>query len=244
MSPNEQGADSVTATVRLGLEPQLASIEARVIEMATATRRMLVDAGIAVQTMDAGRARAIVAADDAVDSTYLAVERAILDLLARQQPVASDLRRLMALLQTGMHLERMADTAVEVGRQVLRAGDLAPVPDLVRDLVKMGVRVRRMLDGALQALRERERDMCLAVVRLEGELDELHEALFTHQAANAGEGLPLPVVLWIDRVARLLQRAGQHAVDIAEAAWFQITGELREFDRDDSDVARTGAGEL
>jgi phosphate transport system protein len=239
MNTNEQAADSVTATARPGLDPQLGSIEAQVLEMAAATRRMLVDAGIAVQTMDAARARTVVAADDTVDAAYLETERAILDVIARQQPVAGDLRRLVALLQTGLHLERMADAAVEVARQVLRAGEPSPAPGLVRELVTMGTQVRRMLDGALQALRERRRDLCLAVVRLEGQLDEVHEALFTELAAAAGEGLALPSILWVDRVARLLQRAGQHAVDIAEAAWFQITGELREFDRDDGDLAET-----
>jgi phosphate transport system protein len=232
MNPNED-VDSMATATRPGLDRQLAEVEARVLEIGAATRQMLVDAGITVQTMDAVRARAVVTADDAVDESYLGIERAVLDLMARQQPVAGDLRRLVAILQIGLHLERMADTAVEVSRQVLRSGDTASPPDLVRDLAAMGAQVRRMLDEALRAACERRRDLCLAVVRLEGELDEAHEALFTGLAAAAGEGLPLPSVLWVDRVARLFQRAGQHAVDVAEAAWFQITGELREFDRDD-----------
>jgi phosphate transport system protein len=236
MTTNEQTTPTPTTGARPGLAPRIGGIEAQVSDMATATRRMLVDASIAVQTADAGRARAVVGADDAVDAAYLEIERTILDVIARQQPVAGDLRRLVALLQTGLHLERMADTTVEIARQVLRTGESSPTASLGRDLVAMSTQVRRMLDEATHALRERRRDLCLSVVRLEGELDEVNEALFTELAASAGQGLALPSVLWVDRVARLLQRAGQHAVDIAEAAWFQITGELREFDRDDGDL--------
>lgn len=239
MDTNED-VDGVAMATRPGLDRQLGDIEARVLDMGEATRQMLVDAGVTVQTMDAARARTVVAADDAVDESYLGTERAILDLIALQQPVAGDLRRLVAMLQIGLHLERMADAAVEICRQVLRSGDAASPPELVDDLAAMGTQVQRMLDEALRATRERRRDRCLVVVRLEGELDEAHEALFTELAALAGEGLPLPSVLWVDRVARLLQRAGQHAVDVAEAAWFQITGELREFDRDDVDLVEVG----
>jgi phosphate transport system protein len=235
MNTHEHTVDTEPTASGLGLDRPLSDIEAQVLDMADATQRMLIDAGAVMQTMDADQARAVVGADDAVDAAYLDIERTILDVLARKQPVAGDLRRLVAQLQTGLHLERIADTAVDVARQVLRSGDPAPQPDQVRDLVAIGAQVRQMLDVAMQALHERRRDLCLEVVRLEGQLDEVHETLFAEQARAAGEALALPSILWVDRVARLLQRAGRHAVDIAEAAWFQITGELREFDRDEGD---------
>jgi phosphate transport system protein len=247
MTPNDQATDPTgpatagpaTAGTAQGLDRPLTEVEAQVTEMALATRRMLVDAGRAVQTMDADRARTVVDADDAVDAAYLGVERAVIDVVALKQPVAGDLRRLVALLQTGLHLERMADAAVEVSRQVLQSGVTDPPDELVLSLVAMGAEVRQMLDVGVQALVEGRRDLCLAVVRHEGKLDELHEELVAEQARAAGEASPLASILWVDRVARVLQRAGQHAVDIAEAAWFQITGELREFDRDDSDAVET-----
>jgi phosphate transport system protein len=237
MDTNEQVAGTVHAA-RSGFARHLADVEAQVLGMGDTARRMLVDAGIVLQTLDAGRAHAIVAADDEVDAAYLEVERSIVELIATQQPVAIDLRRLIALLQASLHLERIADSAVDVARLVL--GAEGPKPGLVADLTAMDTTVRLMLDTALQALRERRTDLCLAVVRMGDQLDDGHGSILATLAVAGSEGTSLPRLLWVDRAARLLERAGEHVIDIAEAVWFQVTGELREFDRDGRDRVGTG----
>lgn len=231
MEANEQATATVPGRTRPRFERQMGEVEARVLAMGDLARRMLVDAGVALQTMDEDRCRAIVVADDDIDALYVEVERTIVEVIALQQPVAGDLRRLIALLQASLHLERVADSAVDVARLVLRAE--GPKPGLVADLGAMATKVRHMLDVALRALRERRSDLCLDVVGIGEELGEVDADILTALAVDGSDGRALPWLLWVDRAARVLDRAGDHVVDIAEAVWFETTGELREFDHDD-----------
>ena len=140
-------------------------------------------------------------------------------------------------MQTVVHLERIADSAVDIARVVMRAvgaGAGAPDPRTVAGLGDMSLKVTAMLDHALRAFKERSRELCLAVAAMEADLDGVYEGLVDRFATATRDTDNRIGVLEMDRIARFLQRAGGHAVDIAEAVWFQITGELREFDHDRS----------
>jgi phosphate transport system protein len=202
--------------------------------MGRAVRQMLGDASAAAAAMDVGLGRQVIEADDAVDAAYLDLERTVVETIARQQPVAVDLRRLVASLQAGLHLERIADGAVDVARVVvkgMRPTATALDADTVAGLVALAAKVAASVEQALRAFEERSSDHCLGVAAMAAQVDDIYEDLIdrlTSATGSAGRAGALEV----DRIARLLQRASGHAVDIAEAVWFQITGELREFDSD------------
>jgi phosphate uptake regulator len=92
----------------------------------------------------------------------------------------------------------------------------------------MGSKVTGMIDVALRALQERDQELCLEVVAAGAEVGRYREDLLGRLIAVGGIGDRRAWVLWMDRIARLFERAGRHAVDITEATWFEITDELRE----------------
>lgn len=217
---------------RKAYDDELAALESRLLAMGRAVGNLLSDANRALATLDVASTAGLIAADDAVDEAYLAAERGIIEVIARRQPVAGDLRRLVALLQVGLHLERIGDSAVDVARALRTIDGLRPDPGIVEQLTTIGDRVVSMVELALKALEQRSRELCLEVVAADSSNNEMHRAVFAALVDTAGNGAARTWMLALDHVMRLYERAGDHAVDIAEAVWFQITGELREFGRD------------
>ncbi|MEZ5411484.1 MAG: PhoU domain-containing protein [Acidimicrobiales bacterium] len=161
--------------------------------------------------------------DDAVDRAHTDLRSDALELIARHQPVASDLRFVLAVLDAGLHLERIADGVVEATRAAVAS-------DVVLD---------RPLPGQLLAMLALVADLTTASVGLllgdsPSPLTEIEErgATLDRLAVQVFEGLlddrsgrDRLVVLTIDRLSRLFKRAGEHAVDIAESAQFAETGQ-------------------
>jgi phosphate transport system protein len=169
------------------------------------------------------------AADDAVDAAWADIERDVVTTIARRQPVAVDLRWLVAALQTGLHLERIADGAVELGH-VLADPTQRIDGTVAAHLASMARLAVTMANHAVSALLDLDADGALRVATLDDELDELHRRTFEQFAASRPGGLDGAMLVHVDRASRTLERAGDHAVDIAELALFLATGELRELD--------------
>ena len=217
---------------RKAFDDELAALETSVLAMGRAVTGLLADANRALVVLDTTAADRLTAADDAVDAAHLGIEQRVVEIIARRQPVASDLRRLVASLLASTHLERIGDSAVDVGRVLGRADGTRPDPAVVELLAAMGTRVVSLVELVLQALEERSRDLCLEVVASDAAIHQLHQDVFAALVDTTRDGTERAWSLWLDRVSRLFERAGDHAVDIAEAVWFQITGEIREFGRD------------
>jgi phosphate transport system protein len=160
-------------------------------------------------------------ADAEIDRAYLVLEREAQSVLARHAPVSGDLRRVLAVLQAALHVERIGDTAVDV----VEAAGTVP-PELREDLAEMGHVVLAMIDLALTAFHARDRQAVERLPAMDDRVDDLHAALLARVRSEAG--IPASHAVAAFQVSRLLERAGDHAVDIGEQAWFLATGELRE----------------
>lgn len=170
----------------------------------------------------------VIAADDPVDAAYLRIEHEVVELIARRQPVASDLRRIVAVLQAALHLERIGDGGEEAA--ALLAQGAAPVDEkgTARWLAMVDL-VVVLTRAALTALAERDADAARRVADRDAELDDLQQAATEALVAAGPEVGDLRSRILADRLGRVLERAGDHAVDIAEDAHFLVTGEWREF---------------
>jgi phosphate transport system protein len=169
----------------------------------------------------------VIAFDDDVDARYFAIEDGIQSLLARQTPVATDLRLVLAMLHVNLHLERMADYCVTVAKLTKLAATGSPEPRIVASIAEMGVRAEEMTRVALRSFEYRDVDRAEALVDLDELIDRANRRLAEHvlelDAHQREWGLRMLVV------SRCLERIGDHAVDIGEQTAYLVTGEFREF---------------
>jgi phosphate transport system protein len=203
-----------------GLESSLQMEGNLVVRSVQAATRALVE-------QDLELADEVIAFDDEVDNAYFAIEEGIQSLLARQTPVASDLRLVLAMLHVNLHLERMADYCVTVAKLTKLAGDTPPEGRIVAALAEMGVRAEEMTRVALRSFQHRDLDRAEALVDLDELIDRTNRRLSERVLGLGAEhrewGLRMLVL------SRCLERIGDHAVDIGEQTAYLVTGEFREF---------------
>ena len=202
------------------LEHSLQAVGELVVRSVQATSRALVE-------QDVELAEEVIAFDDDVDSAYLAIEEAIQSLLARQTPVATDLRLVLAILHINLHLERMADYCVTVAKLTKMAAGAPADARIVASLAEMGVRAEEMTRVALRSFQHRDLARAEALVDLDELIDRANRRTVEHVLElTPGQrewGLRMLVV------SRCLERVGDHAVDIGEQTAYLVTGEFREF---------------
>jgi phosphate transport system protein len=171
----------------------------------------------------------VISGDDEVDELYLDVERRILGLFALQTPVASDLRLLTTLLHINLHLERIADQAVNMAKITKLAHGLPPNPTVLRHLGEMGALALGMVGAAMAALARRDLQLAGSLPELDDPLDRLNRGMLQQVLAASHDKRMLEWGIRMYVVSRQLERIGDNAVDIAEQVAFLVTGEFREF---------------
>lgn len=219
----------MTRDVRRHFHDELRALETEIQTMGAAARDQLARAIAALGGGDRSVCDQVIAADDEVDRFYLRVERRILDLFALQTPVASDLRLLTALLHVNLHLERIADMAVNIVRISGLVWDRPRIPTVLRHLQEMGDIAVEMVGAAMDALARRDLDLCHRLPAMDDPLDRLNRGMLDEVLAAAGDRGMLEWGVRMHVVSRQIERVGDHAVDIGEQVAFLVTGEFREF---------------
>lgn len=197
--------------------------------MGDLARSALERATRALAADDQALCQAVVDADDEIDRRYLDIERRVVGLLARQAPVAADLRLLTAVLHVSLHLERIGDMAVNIARLARLAAGVPRKPPVAGHLQEMGQTAVWMVDLAMQTFRERDAVGCQRLPLIDDRVDELNRSMLTAVLATVKPFEHLEWGVHMYDAARQLERAADHAVDIAEQVWFVVTGELQEF---------------
>jgi phosphate transport system protein len=176
-------------------------------------------------------AEEVIEGDDEIDARYLGVERRILDLLAMQTPVASDVRLVSAMLHINLHLERVGDQAVNIAKIAKVTSDLPTHEGVLSHLQEMADVVRTMLRTAIEAFARRDLELCLCLElpEMDDPVDRLNRNMYAEVAALRDDERLLEWGIRMNIVARQLERVGDHAVDIGEQVGFLLTGEFREF---------------
>ena len=170
-----------------------------------------------------------IAGDDALDATYLDIEQRILDLLATQTPVATDLRLVSAILHANMHLERIGDQAVNIAKITKATLDLPSSETVVTQLREMGEICGSMSRTSLEAFARRDADLAETLPEMDDPIDRLNRNMYREVVALAGDSRALEWGIRMNVVSRQLERVGDNAVDIGELVAFLVTGEFREF---------------
>jgi phosphate transport system protein len=183
-----------------------------------------------ISYQDVELAGMVVADDDRVDGRYLEVHQGILSLLARQAPVAGDLRVVAALLHVIRCVERMGDQCVNIAKLVPLSGYEAPKDkDILDAIERMGQLARSQVAQAKDAFASRNVEMARDLVNQDMEVNRLNREIF-RRAVEAGDDPDIREwAMFMILVARCLERVGDNTVDIAEQIVFVVTGLFREF---------------
>ena len=167
----------------------------------------------------------VVADDDLIDDRYLLVHRGLLTLLARQQPKATDLRLVAALLNVIGHMERMGDQCVNVAKLI----PAQPDPALLALIDEMCVRSGSLVRHARDAFAQRDLPLAEALVPEDDGVDLLNRRAF-RLALEIGEDPDRREgAMYLMLAARCVERLADNAVDIGEQTAFVVTGLFREF---------------
>jgi phosphate transport system protein len=184
----------------------------------------------AISYQDIELAAMVVADDDRIDGRYLEVHQGILSLLARQAPVAGDLRIVAALLHILRCIERMGDQCVNIAKLVPLSGHESPKDkDILDALERMGQLARSQVAEAKRTLAVRNEDIARDLLRQDSEINRLNRQIF-RRAVEVGDNIEMREwAMFMILVARCLERIGDNTVDIAEQVVFVVTGLFREF---------------
>jgi phosphate transport system protein len=189
---------------------------------------------------DAELAAIVVADDDRVDGRYLEVHQGVLSLLARQAPVAGDLRVVAALLHLVKHLERIGDQCTNIAKMVPLLGHEPPTdPAIVEWIRAMGAQARSQVRQARQSFALRDPELAIDLTRQDDLLDRLNRDIFRRAIEVGGSDADMREwAMSMILVARALERIGDNAVDIGEQTVFVVTGLFREMGETHSHVPR------
>jgi phosphate transport system protein len=215
--------------VRVSFHEELERLEADLQEEGALVLRVLRSALNALARGDDELADEVIGFDDEIDKRYVRIEEGVQSLLARQTPVAGDLRLVLAILRINLHLERMADYCVTVAKLTKLMGGLdVSGEQILSSLEDMGQRCEQMIRVALDAFAERDVEKAKSL----HELDELIDRANRHAVEDVlslGDSLDeREYGLRMLVVSRCVERIGDHAVDIGEQIAYLVTGDFRE----------------
>jgi phosphate transport system protein len=216
---------------RIEFHERLEELEREALATADLTCEALDQATEAVLNGDAELASMVIENDDTIDGRYLEIHQGILSLLARQAPVASDLRLIAALLHVIVHIERIGDLCVNIAKLVPLMGEGPPQKEEIMAKVEAAAaQARDQIKQAQLAFGTRNLPLAEDLVRQDDLIDRLNREVF-NSAIEIGGSDPA-VREWAAHmmlIARYIERIGDHTVDIGEQSAFVISGLFREF---------------
>jgi phosphate transport system protein len=179
----------------------------------------------ALTRRDVDSAMRIVAADKRIDALEQEAEKAAITTIALRQPMADDLREIIAAMKISAMLERIGDYATNIAKRVTVVAQSQPVQPAVI-IPEMGRAVAQMVKDALDAYADRDPDLAVYVCERDRIVDDFYSSLFrsllTYMMENPHHITPSAHLLF---VAKNLERVGDHATNIAEVVYFSVTGE-------------------
>jgi len=222
--------------MRVSFQEELDQLEASLQEEGALVLRVLRGALNALEQRDVELADEVIAFDDEIDEVYIDIETGIEQLLARQTPVATDLRLVLAALHSNLHLERMGDLCVTIAKLTKLTEGLPVDQALLEGFREMGERAEQMIRVALESVRLRDRERAESLLELDELIDRANRRVVKHLLALGSSEEEREWGLRMILVSRCLERVGDHAVDIGEQSAFLVTGEFREFTDASHDV--------
>ena len=209
---------------RIHFQQQLAALKDKLLAMAALSQQAVISAVDAYLQRDAGLCQYVRENETAINTAQREVDEMAYELLAQEQPMAIDLRFILAVIKINADLERVGDQAVSIADRV-RDLQAFPVIDLPVDIPRMASLASAMVRKALQGFIEADAEMATSVLTMDDSVDKLNDAAF-FALSNLIKEQPhyTPQALHALMIARNLERVGDHATNIAEDVIFWVRG--------------------
>ncbi len=209
------------------LHNAIESLKKRILQLSALVEDRVINAIKAVETQDAQLAGQVIDGDAEIDAAEVEVEEECLKILALHQPVATDLRFIVAVLKINNDLERIGDLAVNMASRARKLAEIK-TPSLVRVDFKGGQnRVREMLRKSLESLVNLDEKTATWVCTADEEIDTINRSVFK-QVSDGIKQHPEEAdrLIMLLSVSRNLERIGDHTTNIAEDVLYMVRGEI------------------
>jgi phosphate transport system protein len=209
------------------LRREIENLKKHVLHMAAIVEENLLDAAKSVFERDADLAHQVIEKDDVIDRMEVEIEEDCLKILALYQPVAVDLRYIIAFLKLNNDLERIGDLAVNIAERAAYLVNKAPLT-IPENLPRMAKKVQKMLKLSLDSLVTQDSELCREVRLRDDQVDEMHAAIYPLlQKILVDEAEKTDEWMNILGVSRYLERAADHCTNIAEDVQYMIDGQIQ-----------------
>jgi phosphate transport system protein len=221
---NEQSVKATEHIVR-SYEEELALLDKKIAQMGGLAEHILGKSFDAIERRDPMLAELVVKSDKQIDTLEREIEDQVISMIARRQPMANDLRHVMAALRITGDLERIGDLAKNIAKRALAIAHESHPKPLMTGLRHMGELALAQLKEVLDAYAERDADRALAVWRDDENIDAMYNSLFRELLTYMMEdprniGLSTHLLFG----AKNIERVGDHTTNIAETVHFLVRG--------------------
>ena len=213
------------ALIRSVFQDELDNVSQSLVDLTAMVASSMTKATTAILSCDLKLAEEVIATDVNIDDYQHENDSRIINIIARQQPVASDLRALVTALRMGSDLERMGDLAHHVAKVArLRHPNAAVPPELVAIIQAMGVAAVAITEKTGVVIATRNTEMALEIERDDDVMDDLHRKLIAVLIEPTWKhGIETAIDLTL--LGRYYVRYADHAVSISRRVYFLVTGE-------------------
>jgi phosphate transport system protein len=207
---------------------ELDALTDQLVEMTRLVRSAMARAVTALLDADLRLAEEVISADEQINKIELEIEETVFELMARQQPVAGDLRTVVTTLRMSGDLERMGDLAVHLAKTARRRHPESAVPpELQATLLEMGQIAERMIAKAGSVVASKNVEQGLELDKDDDAMDRLHRKLFDHLLAPTWT-YGVETAVDITLAGRYFERFADHAVHVGENVVYLVTGQRPE----------------
>jgi len=210
--------------VREHIDVELKKLEEKLLKLGKLAVDAISQAVTALKEQDVAKAREVIKGDNLLDELAEDIDMSCLRFMARFQPLGQDLRTVSAIMHMAVDLERIGDYGSSIAKRAIRLSDRPHIKPLL-DIPQMENDIRKMVDKALEALMERDVKKAEEVCRMDDEVDDLDQQIFRElllimiERPNVIEQATELLL-----ISRTLERAGDHATNLAERVIYMVTG--------------------
>jgi len=214
------------ALIRSAFQDELDGVSQSLVDLTNMVSESIVKSSKALLSADLKLAEEVIATDAKIDDYQHDLDTRIIDIIARQQPVASDLRALITALRMSADLERMGDLSHHIAKVArLRHPNNAIPNDLVLAFTEMGYVAEKLATKVATVITTRDTDMALQVEKDDDEMDDLHRKVISGIISN-GPGITVESAIDLTLLGRYYERFADHAVAVARRVYFLVKGQF------------------